>query len=60
MHAFSFVIACLAAAAVAAPIRDQLSAPRVNQRDVEEAAPTPAQKSATAVYDNGYVPKMPW
>lgn len=61
MHAISFIIACLATAAMAAPapapVRDQLSAPRVNPR-AEEANTN--EKYAEATFDNGYVPKMPW
>ncbi|KAG8407276.1 hypothetical protein J3459_010431 [Metarhizium acridum] len=58
MYAISFVVACLAAVATAAPapgpVRDQLSAPRINQRDV--AAPKTDDKHVAALYDNGFAP----
>ncbi|KAK9443686.1 uncharacterized protein G6M90_00g003560 [Metarhizium brunneum] len=58
MYTISFVVACLAAVAMAAPapapIRDQLSAPRINQRDV--AVPKTNDKQVAALYDNGYAP----
>ncbi|OAA39982.1 hypothetical protein NOR_05976 [Metarhizium rileyi] len=57
MRTVSFLI-CLAAVAVAAPapIRDQLAAPRVNQRD---EAPRAEERAVQALYDNGNVPP-PW
>ncbi|KAG5991592.1 hypothetical protein E4U43_003995 [Claviceps pusilla] len=48
MRVVSFVMACLATASMAAPIRDQLAAPRVGGRDAA------AQQST---FDNGWAPR---